>query len=141
MMTPHTSLHAARTYAAVNFNSSVPSASPHGLIMMLLDGAIEALGQAQTCLAAGKIDDKNRAASKALRIIEEGLRASLDRRNGGQLAVRLDALYEYMNRRTLTASLRNEAAGFAEVAKLLLQIRDGWSGIAGTEVAGVPTLQ
>lgn len=139
MTSNHTSLHAARTYSAVNFSSGVPNASPHGLILMLLDGAIEALGQAQAYLSAGKIDDKNRAASKALRIIEEGLRASLDRRNGGQLAIRLDTLYEYMNRRTLTASLRNDAAGFGEVARLLLQIRDGWSGIA--EAAGAPTLQ
>jgi flagellar secretion chaperone FliS len=121
---------AAQTYNAVLVETGVPSASPHKLILMLFDGAIEAIGTAKLCCEKGEIEEKNRLTSKALRILEEGLRAALDRNGGGQLAQRLDSLYEYMTRRLLSASLHNAPAEYVEVSNLLLELRAGWAGIS-----------
>jgi flagellar protein FliS len=121
---------AAFAYAETNVASAAPAASPHELIMMLLDGALAAIGQAQAHIASNNIVEKNAASSKALRILEEGLRASLDRANGGQIAMKLDSLYDYMTRRLLMANLKNDPAGFKEVGCLLAEIRAGWEGIA-----------
>lgn len=114
------------------------SANPHQLISMLFEGAIEALGRAQASLQTKDIEGKNLAVSKALRIIEEGLRASLDRRVGGEIAQNLDSLYDYMARRLLAASLRNDAAGIAEVGTLLSTIRTAWEQIGGNGIAVSP---
>ena len=120
---------AAHAYSAVNIATMVPSASPHGLILMLFDGAIQAVGIAQSECEAGRIEAKNKATAKALSIIEEGLRASLDRHAGGELAERLDSLYSYMNRRLLKANLHNAIEQYAEVGKLLAGMRSTWAEI------------
>ncbi len=123
------SSRAARSYSVVNIESGVPSASPHQLVLMLFDGAIQSVSAAQSYCAAGKLEAKNSSTSKALRVIEEGLRASLDRPAGGELAARLDRLYEYMSRRLLSASLHSAPDEYAEVGRLLAELRSGWAEI------------
>jgi flagellar secretion chaperone FliS len=126
---------AASMYSTINVESGVPNASPHQLILMLFDGAIQAVAAAQALCESGKIEEKNLQTSKALRIIEEGLRAALDREAGGELATRLDSLYLYMNKRLLSASLRNAIDEYAEVGRLLNEIRSGWVGIGSMPMA------
>lgn len=122
---------AAATYAQVDLESRVAVADPHSLIEMLFDGAIMAVGQADQCLAAGDIPAKGQAVSRAIRIIEEGLKASLDPNTGGQLARHLGELYDYMAQRLLMASIKNDAEGFREVRKLLVELRGAWTQIKG----------
>ncbi|MFM9885199.1 MAG: flagellar export chaperone FliS [Burkholderiales bacterium] len=120
---------AAATYAAVDLEARVTSASQHELIQMLFDGAILALNQACAAIAAKDIGAKGQATSRAVSIIEEGLRASLDKNQGGTLAESLDGLYEYMSQRLLLASMRGDVNGFLEVKKLLSELRGAWSSI------------
>jgi len=81
-------------------------------------------------LAAHRIPDKGAAISRAIQIIEQGLKLSLDTVRGGIIAGHLRELYDYMNRRLLLASLRNDRAGLAEVARLLTELRGAWAEIA-----------
>ena len=127
------SASAARAYADVGLETGVAAANPHRLIVMLYDGAIEAIGDARTHLANGAQDAKGAAISRAIGIVEQGLRASLDLARGAAIATQLDALYEYMARRLLVASLRNDAAALAEVAALLADLRSAWHTIAGSK--------
>ncbi len=120
---------AAATYAAVDLEARVTSASQHELIQMLFDGAILALNQACAAINAKDIAAKGQATSRAVSIIEEGLRASLDKNQGGKLAESLDGLYEYMSQRLLLASMRGDVNGFLEVKKLLSELRGAWSSI------------
>ena len=48
----------------------------------------------------------------------------------GELAARLRALYKYMAHGLVQANLRADDAKYAEVARLLGELRDGWAGIA-----------
>lgn len=120
---------AAATYAAVDLEARVSTASQHELIQMLFDGAMLALNQACAAIAAKNIAAKGQATSRAISIIEEGLRSSLDKKLGGALADSLDGLYEYMAQRLLLASMRGDVNGFLEVKKLLSELRDAWSSI------------
>ena len=113
------------------------AASPHKLILMLYDGALRAIADASTALAAGCIPDKGVAISKAIGIIDEGLKASLDRPRGGAMTEQLYELYDYMNRRLLITSLRNDAAGLNEVSALLTELRAAWEAIGDTAPAPV----
>ena len=115
------------------------AASPHRLILMLYDGAIRAIADAGAALAAGRVADKGTAISKAIGIIDEGLKASLDRARGGAMTEQLYELYDYMNRRLLITSLRNDRAGLDEVAALLTELRAAWQTIGDATPAAPDT--
>jgi flagellar protein FliS len=129
------SASAARAYADVGLETGVNAANPHRLVVMLYDGAIEAIGDARTHVANGAQTAKSLAISRAIGIIEQGLRASLDLTRGAAIAQQLDELYDYMARRLLVASLRDDAAALAEVAALLTDLRSAWQTIAGSKAA------
>jgi flagellar protein FliS len=116
-------------YANVGLETSVAAASPHKLIVMLYDGALVALRSAALHMKAGSIAAKGAAISKAINIIDNGLRAALDKNAGGEIAENLDALYDYMSRRLLTANLKNEVAHVEEVQRLLAELREAWVAI------------
>lgn len=118
-------------YQRVALDTAVAGADPHRMILMLYDGAIEAVRQAAGFLRDGRIEDKGRVLGKAVRIVEEGLKASLDRNVGGTLAQQLATLYDYMSLRLLQANLRNDQAALGEVARLLEDLRGSWSQIGG----------
>jgi flagellar protein FliS len=120
---------AAKAYAKVGLETGVSSADPHQLILMLYDGAILQVKKAQNNLQARDIAGKGQSASKAIQIIEEGLRASLDRKVGGAIALQLDSLYEYMCHRLLLANMGNDPIGFSEVGQLLADLRDAWASM------------
>ncbi len=116
-------------YANVDLETGIASASPHKLIVMLYDGALVALRNAKTNMTAGNIPAKGAAISKAITIIDNGLRVSLDKTSGGAIAENLDALYEYMNRRLFQANLQNDVAIVDEVHNLLADLRGAWVAI------------
>ena len=121
-------LRAARTYSQIGVETGVADANPHGLILMLYDGAKQAIAEAGTHLAAGRIADKGRAMSRAIAIIDEGLKGCLDP-SSGDIAAQLSQLYDYMCRRLLLASLKNDRAGLDEVSSLLDELRGAWAKI------------
>jgi flagellar protein FliS len=121
-------------YANVGLETGIASASPHKLIVMLYDGALVALLSAKTNIAANNIAAKGTAISKAITIIDNGLRASLDKDAGGEIAANLDALYDYMSRRLLHANLKNDVPAIDEVHRLLSDLREAWVAI-GDKVA------
>jgi flagellar protein FliS len=124
-----TGVHA---YAKVGMETGVVAASPHKLIVMLFDGALVALNTALNGIRSGNIAEKGKSLSKAIMIIDSGLRAALDKKAGGEIAEGLDALYEYMSGRLLTANINNDPAIVEEVQRLLIELRDAWNAIADT---------
>ena len=113
-------------------DAGVASASPHRLIVMLFDGALAAIAKAKKHMAATDIADiaaKGKATSHAIALIEDGLMASLNVKDGGELAENLYALYEYMAHRLLHANLNNDMDAYEEVAARLSELREAWSSI------------
>lgn len=129
-MTSFSPFGAARAYASVGLETSVNSADPHGLVLLMFDGAIESVGRARRAIEAGDVEAKGTAISRAIRILDEGLGVSLDERAGGELAARLSLLYQYMAGRLLIASLRNDIPALDEVSGLLGGLREAWAAIS-----------
>lgn len=125
----------AESYAKVGLESAVASADPHRLVLMLFDGALAAVSLARIHMEAGEIPQKGAAISKAIDLITNGLRASLDMEAGGELADRLGSLYEYMAQRLLFANLKNSIAALDEVAELLSSLREAWAQISPVDQA------
>lgn len=122
-------------YARVSLETGIDSASPHKLIVMLFDGAVTAVRSALAHMKAGDIAAKGKAISKAITIIDNGLRVSLDKDAGGDIATNLDSLYGYMSARLLHANVRNDQEALGEVDRLLSDLRETWNAI-GDQVHG-----
>ena len=120
----------ANAYAKVGIETGAMAASPHKLIVMLFDAALLALSMAQLHMKAGDIEKKGLAISRAIMLIDSGLRASLDKKAGGTIAENLDALYGYMNQRLLMANLKNQPELVVEVHALLKDLKTAWDAIA-----------
>lgn len=122
--------NAAQAYAQIGVETGVAAASPHKLIVMLFDGALLAISNAGLHMQHNEIPEKGRAISHAIEIITCGLKASLDKNRGGELAQNLDALYEYMCMRLLHANRNNDRQALDEVTRLLTDIKGAWEQIA-----------
>jgi len=120
----------ANAYAKVGLETGVIAASPHKLIVMLFEGAMTAVSAANVHMQAGETAKKGMAISKAIMIIENGMRASLDKKAGGEIATSLDALYDYMGRRLMMANLTNQSDILDEVHRLLGELKSAWDQIA-----------
>lgn len=120
---------AAAAYAEVGVETGVSTADPHKLILMLFEGALLQIGTATAALENKNVPAKGAAISKAIEIITNGLKVSLDFEAGGDLAERLGALYDYMTQRLLYANLHNSRPAMDEVAGLLTELKGAWEEI------------
>lgn len=118
--------NALQTYARLSLETGVEGATPERLIVMLYEGAIQTLTLARAEMSAGNAPGKGRYISKAIGIIEEGLRGALDEKAGGEIAGNLSSLYEYMSHQLMVANLRNDTAILDEVVQLLRDLKTAW---------------
>src|SRR5262245_37847038 len=112
-------------YRSTSAHAGVAAADPHGLIVMLMDGALERIATARGMMAHGNNPEKAQLLTRAVAIIDE-LRNSLNVKAGGSLAANLDALYEYMCTRLVQANASNKPELLDEVSRLLNEIRAAW---------------
>ena len=130
--------NAVSAYQRIGVETGVESADPHKLILMLFEGAQEALAKARMHMQHNEIAEKGQMISKAIMIIDHGLKASLDMNAGGDLAIKLQALYDYMTHRLLVANIQNNTEIVNEVNKLLSELHGAWKEIGqfnGTQAA------
>ena len=121
-------MNGLQAYQRVNAQTSITDADPHKLIQLLYSGALERINMAKARMQANDIEGKGRLISKAIEIIG-GLRSFLDFEKGGDLAERLEGLYDYMERTLFEANVKNDPAKLDEVAELLRSVKEGWDGI------------
>ncbi|WP_275096780.1 flagellar export chaperone FliS [Sedimenticola hydrogenitrophicus] len=115
-------------YKSVSVKSGVEDATPHRLVQMLMEGALDKIASAKGHMLRNEPADKGRFISWAISIIS-GLQSSLDMEAGGELSRNLDDLYDYMVRRLAEAGAKNEAAILDEVSSLLLEVKSAWDVI------------
>lgn len=116
-------------YKKINTESALEGASPHQLIQMLINGALDRLSQARGAMQRKDTAQKGLLIGKAVSILG-GLQDSLDKSADEQIAENLDNLYDYMQRRLLEANLKNDVSMLDEVSGLLNTIKEGWDAIA-----------
>lgn len=114
------------------------------LVLRMMDGALDRIVTARGHMGRNEVSPKGEAIGKAIGLID-GLRTSLDRDRGGDIARNLESLYDYMMRRLVEANLKNDQRRLDEVAGLLDEVRSGWAAIsrsqAGQPDAGTADLQ
>ncbi len=125
---------ALNEYSQNALQSGIESASPHRLIQMLMEGALDKIASAKGHMSRQEIQPKGQQIGCAISIIE-GLKQSLDKDKGGEIAQNLEDLYIYMERRLIEASRENDTTALDEVSALLREVKGAWDAIAGHESA------
>ncbi|KFA58354.1 flagellar export chaperone FliS [Gilliamella sp. Choc4-2] len=120
----------SQAYKQVNLETRVSQASPHQLIVLLFDEALNAIKLASLYIQKGHIAGKGTAISKAINIIDNGLKSCLDFEKGGEIAENLDRLYHYISQQLLLANLHNDQEKLQTCFDLLNNIAESWREIA-----------
>lgn len=128
------SMRSANVYKSVGLETAVTGASPHHLVSLLFDALQQSLASAKGAILSRDIPAKSRAISRAVRILEEGLKAGLDVKKGGELAANLRSVYDYCIFKITEANFRNDASLIDEVIGLIQPVADGWHQIRGEAV-------
>ena len=121
-MNPYASPQAYRS-------SSVMTASPGQLVVMLYDGAGRFLRQAELAAEEGAWRHASDRLDKADAIVDE-LIVTLDKDQGGEIAARLTGIYVFCKRLLIEARLERDTARIRKAASLLADLRDAWAEIA-----------
>lgn len=116
----------ASAYADLGLETQVMSASPARLITLLFDGARAAVSKARVHFAQNDIAARGQAISKAIDIVENGLKASLDMKAGGEVATNLRNVYDVIVRNLLLANLNNDINRLELADRLLADIGGAW---------------
>jgi flagellar secretion chaperone FliS len=130
-----TQTHAINQYTKIGIETGVVAANPAKLVVMLYEGAVVAAHAAIIHMKKKEITQKSAMISKAIMIIESGLRLSLDKEAGGEIADSLDALYAYMSDRLYIANIRNQTEAVEEVIHLLNDLKSAWESISSMSTA------
>lgn len=117
-------------YTAVSLDSEIAGATPHQLIVLLYDGAINAMKRAEIYFQSGNIARRGEMISRAINIIDNGLRAGLDHEKGGNIAEELESLYEYISRTLLEANLNKSGDKLPHLIALMTGMLETWQAIA-----------
>jgi len=132
------STRSANAYKTVGVETAVSAADPHQLVKLLYDALLQSLGAAKLAIQANDIPGKGRAIGKAVRLIEEGLKAGLNEAQGGQLASNLRGLYDYCTLVLTEANFKSDIKKVDEVIRLMQPLAQAWGAIK-SEVAMAPS--
>lgn len=114
-------------------DAAVMTASPEQLVVMLYDGAIRFLRQAEHALGEGAYLHSHEKLGRAEAIIDE-LVATLNM-EAGEIAVRLQSIYLYCKRALIESRLQRSPEKIREVVALLEDLRDAWASLAAPAAA------
>lgn len=129
----------ARAYAQVGLETQVLSASPEHLITLLFNGARAAIMQARLHMDNGNIAGRGQAISKALDIVDSGLKMAVDQEKGGELAKNLVATYDVILHNLMLANLHNDPEKLSLAERTLINIADAWTTSVDTRRNQAPT--
>ena len=121
-----TGSQSVRSYADIGLETQVLGASPERLITLLYLGARAAIGQARIHLQEGRVAERGAAISKAIKIVDEGLKTGLNMEAGGEIAANLARLYDYIVRTLLTANLKADPEQLDIADRLLADLAEAW---------------
>lgn len=128
-------MQAIKQYQHSSVDAVTSTATPHQLVAMLLEGALDRIARARGAARNGDRSGKLVNVGAAISIVEY-LKLSLDQKAGGAIAQRLAAIYDFCLRHLAQANAADDARMLDEVADVLRPIKQGWD-----EMPRRPTVQ
>lgn len=105
--------------------TQIETASPEALILMLYDGAIKFIGQAEIAFEEKNIEQISNLLLRIQAIFTELLTA-LDKDKGGEIAVNLERLYVFFLEQLSDANIKKDPKPLLEIKPLVIDLRNTW---------------
>ena len=121
-------LAALSQYGKIKDDTQTMYASPHQLMLMLFDGALEAMSLTIAAIQNKNFELRSKQNTRSITIIN-GMRECLDMDAGGELADNLYSLYQYMTQELFRASVKNDDETIRNIQTMLKDIRGSWEKI------------
>ena len=115
-------------YGKIKDDTQTMFASPHQLVLMLFDGAIEAMSMTIGAIQHKNLELRSKQNTRSITIIN-GMRDCLDMQAGSELAENLYSLYQYMAQELFRAGFKNDVDTIRNIQFMLKDIRDSWENI------------
>lgn len=121
--------------------NQVLTASPAELIMMLFNEGIRTLKNAEAAFAMespDRIATINNHLLHTQDVIQE-LKLSLDLEKGGDIAMNLSRIYDFMLRHLIHANAEKSLQSVVDVRELLTTLREAWQQVVEKEKESIDT--
>ena len=115
-------------YGQMKNNTQTMYASPHQLVLMLFDGAIEAMSVTINAIKHNNVELRSKQSTRSIAIIN-GMRDCLDLESGSELSDNLYSLYQYMAEELFRAGFKNDIETITNIQSMLKDIRGSWEKI------------
>jgi flagellar protein FliS len=119
---------ALKQYRTASAHAEVEAASPHRLVQLLLQGALDKLAIAKGLMLNKQVEQKGMQINSVIAILCT-LQASLNLELGGELAVNLDKMYVFCIRKLTEANHLNQPETIDLVVQLIREVKSGWDQI------------
>ena len=116
--------------------SAVLTATPEQLVVMLYDGAVRFLRQAEVAMREGAWLHSFEKLGRGEDIINE-LLATLNM-DTGEIAERLQAIYVFCKKTLIESRIQRDSAKIGQVVALLSNLREAWATLAEQAAAKAP---
>lgn len=131
---------ASRSYQQIGLETEVLGASPQRLVSLLLRAALSAIRRARHHMYRSETQARGMAISRAIDILESGLKASVDTDRGGELALSLKASYDLIIRHLMLANLHGSVEHLETAENALSPIAQAWQSAIDPEYQGLTPL-
>ncbi len=118
-------------YRDVDIHTRSVQPDQYELVVLMFEGVLESVMRAKGAIQQADTPTKIAEINRAMRILQEGLRTSLDLENGGELAANLANLYDYCVMRLTQANASNSIDMLDEVANLIKPVAEAWKEMRG----------
>lgn len=99
----------------------IKTANPGKLLLMLYQGAAKFMKLAKKNIKEGKIEESHKNIIKAQNIILE-LQSTLNKEQGGEIALQLESLYDFIYRELIQANLNKNTKHLDNVIPLVEEL-------------------
>ena len=103
----------------------ISTSSQGRLIIMMYEGAIKFASMAIQSIGKGDIVKQGEYINKTHDIINE-LSLALDLKKGGEVALRLESLYQYMLSQLTLANIKSDRKALETIIKILGSLSEAW---------------
>jgi flagellar protein FliS len=115
-------------------DAAVLTASPEQLVVMLYDGAVRFLRQAEVAMKEGAFLHSFEKMGRGEAILDE-LLATLNM-DVGEMSERLQAIYVFCKKTLIEGRIQRDAEKIGQVVALLSSLREAWAKLAEQAAAG-----